>query len=123
MWRGADGDGVYDGPCWPHAGYDNCPDVYNPDQTDYVDNYRSEYHVGYACRTYDCGNGEIDGYEQCDDGNTNNNDGCKNDCTYNNCGDGYPNYNSYGAYGYGREACDDGNYSYGDGCTPNCCCR
>ena len=51
------------------------------------------------------------------------NDGCKNDCTYNNCGDGYPNYNLYGAYGYGREDCDDGNYSYGDGCTPNCCCR
>jgi len=69
MWRGADGDGVYDGPCWPHAGYDNCPDVYNPDQTDYVDNYRSEYHVGYACRTYDCGNGIQEPSEACDDGN------------------------------------------------------
>ena len=29
--------------------------------------------------------------EECDDGNTSNNDLCKNDCTWNVCGDGYRN--------------------------------
>jgi cysteine-rich repeat protein len=28
-----------------------------------------------------CGNGVVEGSEQCDDGNTNNNDGCRNNCT------------------------------------------
>ena len=35
-----------------------------------------------------CGNGVIEGDEQCDDGNINNADVCKNDCTRFYCGDG-----------------------------------
>ena len=35
-----------------------------------------------------CGNGVVDPDEKCDDGNTNNTDVCKNDCTNNVCGDG-----------------------------------
>ncbi|HOW52763.1 MAG TPA: M28 family peptidase [bacterium] len=35
-----------------------------------------------------CGNGTPDAGEQCDDGNGVNADSCKNDCTYNTCGDG-----------------------------------
>ena len=52
--------------------------------------------------------------EQCDDGNTNNNDGCKNDCTPNVCGDGFV----YRAV----EQCDHGalNGTPGDACSATC---
>ena len=50
--------------------------------------------------------------ETCDDGNSNNTDGCRNECLPNICGDGY-------IHG-GVEACDDGNSTNGDGCDVNC---
>jgi YVTN family beta-propeller protein/cysteine-rich repeat protein len=60
-----------------------------------------------------CGDGVVFiGVEQCDDGNTNNNDACKNDCTGNVCGDG--------AVFIGVEQCDDGNASNNDGCKNDC---
>ncbi|HSA32407.1 MAG TPA: hypothetical protein P5077_01645 [bacterium] len=37
-----------------------------------------------------CGNGLPDEGEECDDGNKNNEDNCRNDCSYNVCGDGTP---------------------------------
>jgi len=48
---------------------------------------------GSACVTdnTDCGNGTVDGGEECDDGNLVNTDACKNDCTDNICGDGVVN--------------------------------
>jgi cysteine-rich repeat protein len=53
--------------------------------------------------------------EQCDDGNTNDCDACKNDCTFNTnvCGDGVVD----AACG---EKCDDGNTAACDGCSPTC---
>jgi cysteine-rich repeat protein len=59
-----------------------------------------------------CGNGAVEGTEQCDDGNPSNNDACKNDCTANICGDGFVRS--------GVEACDDGNLVSGDGCEADC---
>lgn len=59
-----------------------------------------------------CGNGVRQGTEQCDDGNLNNNDACKNDCTNNVCGDG--------VIYTGVEQCDDGNTINGDGCSSTC---
>ncbi|MBK7861944.1 MAG: lamin tail domain-containing protein [Archangiaceae bacterium] len=62
-----------------------------------------------------CGNGTREGGELCDDGNMNDTDACKNDCTlpapaaY--CGDGTMN---------GTEACDDGNAIPEDGCEADC---
>ena len=53
-----------------------------------------------------CGDGVVQAGEQCDDGNTNNTDACKNDCTFNVCGDGF-------VY-TGVEQCDDGNTTGGD---------
>lgn len=50
----------------------------------------------------------IDAGEACDDGNTDENDGCRNDCTMNVCGDGVINVLT--------EACDDGNTDDTDGC-------
>ncbi len=47
-----------------------------------------------------CGNGFVDGSEECDDGNQNTNDACTNACRQNICGDGIP--------WVGVEACDFG---------------
>jgi cysteine-rich repeat protein len=50
--------------------------------------------------------------EQCDDGNQNQNDACKNNCTLNVCGDQIVNP--------AAEECDDGNTVNNDGCTNAC---
>ncbi len=59
----------------------------------------------------ECGNGVIDGDEECDDGNTVDNDGCSNACTLPVCGDGTIQ---------ASEQCDDGNTENGDGCSATC---
>lgn len=60
-----------------------------------------------------CGNGIREASEQCDDGNTQPNDGCSAYCFIETqfCGDGIKETG---------EQCDDGNANYGDGCTPTC---
>ncbi len=59
-----------------------------------------------------CGDGSLDAGEECDDGNSNDGDGCASDCTIQPvCGDG-----SLDA----GEECDDGNSNDGDGCASNC---
>ncbi len=93
-----DGDGIVDGK-------DNCPLVANPDQKDTdgdkigdaCDNCPLVANAdqldtdgdgaGDACDPAICGDGELDAKypgglpgEQCDDGNTDNDDGCTNDC-------------------------------------------
>jgi len=70
-----------------------------------------------SCRQERCGNGILDVdpgngiVEQCDDGNTANNDGCSSSCRFERCGDGIKN---------GAEQCDDGNTVNGDGCENDC---
>ncbi len=59
-----------------------------------------------------CGDGFTNGPEECDDANTDNNDGCLDTCVANTCGDGYIHTNV--------EECDDGNTVDGDGCTSQC---
>jgi len=61
-----------------------------------------------------CGNGEIDGDEECDDGADNSDvlpDHCRTDCTEPRCGDGVVDSD---------EECDDGNQTDGDGCAADC---
>ncbi|MEE2786366.1 MAG: DUF4215 domain-containing protein [Myxococcota bacterium] len=58
-----------------------------------------------------CGNSKIDGVETCDDGNLENDDGCRNNCTATVCGDGVAE---------GIEACDDGNRRDDDLCLSDC---
>lgn len=74
-----------------------------------------------------CGNGIIEGYEVCDDGNTAPEDGCTSSCSREwafqdcsvpgepcftiRCGDGVRSF---------TEVCDDGNVVNGDGCMDNC---
>ncbi|WP_257454825.1 amidohydrolase family protein [Archangium lipolyticum] len=70
-----------------------------------------------ACPSSDeqCGNGRVEGKEQCDDGNTVDDDSCTNRCTtvdhQATCG------NREVEVG---EACDDGNSINGDGCQNDC---
>ena len=59
----------------------------------------------------ECGDGELNGDEECDDGNTASGDGCSATCIEEFCGDGTVN---------GGEECDDGNRIDGDGCSSSC---
>ncbi|WP_437753898.1 DUF4215 domain-containing protein [Sorangium sp. So ce1389] len=65
-----------------------------------------------------CGDGLLEPSEQCDDGNTEDGDGCTSDCQLSTgtggavCGDGLVEPPS--------EQCDDGNTEDGDGCTSDC---
>ncbi len=60
-----------------------------------------------------CGDGNVDGGEECDDGAGNADDAaCTSECLNNVCGDGKLNN--------GVEECDDGNTENGDGCTASC---
>ena len=59
-----------------------------------------------------CGDGIVDGDEECDDGNTEDGDGCDSSCMWESeCGNGDVE---------GDEECDDGNTDNGDGCDENC---
>jgi cysteine-rich repeat protein len=63
-----------------------------------------------------CGDGMINGAEECDDGNTMDGDGCSHACMLENghtasCGDGILEVG---------EGCDDGNMVSGDGCSSVC---
>jgi cysteine-rich repeat protein len=58
-----------------------------------------------------CGNGVVEGTEECDDGNATGGDGCSADCDFEECGDGILNQG---------EECDDFNTVDGDGCSSKC---
>jgi cysteine-rich repeat protein len=58
-----------------------------------------------------CGDGKVEGDEQCDDGNLDDTDGCTTTCTLVRCGDGVVQ---------GSEQCDDGNFDDGDACVTGC---
>ncbi|MGB1276575.1 MAG: DUF4215 domain-containing protein, partial [Nannocystaceae bacterium] len=53
-----------------------------------------------------------DVFEECDDGNDNQNDGCLNDCSLPGCGDGFVDPET--------EECDDQNEDQTDACLSNC---
>jgi cysteine-rich repeat protein len=58
-----------------------------------------------------CGNETLDPYEQCDDGNHDEGDGCDSNCTFTACGNGIVT---------SGEGCDDGNPDDGDCCLSTC---
>jgi cysteine-rich repeat protein len=80
------------------------------------------------CAAIVCGDSVINGAEECDDGNSDNLDGCSDACTVEygydcvnepsecatTCGDGEA------AFGEAAEACDDGDSLDGDGCSASC---
>ncbi len=59
----------------------------------------------------DCGDGEVNGDEECDDGNADDVDNCTNDCKIPTCGDGSVQ---------SGEECDDGNFDDTDACVAGC---
>ena len=66
-----------------------------------------------TCQNAVCGDGFVRiGVEECDDGNTNDNDACTSTCQNAVCGDGFERD--------GVEECDDGNTVDGDGCSSSC---
>ncbi len=67
--------------------------------------------IVYPIITPVCGNGIVDPGEECDDGNQDNFDACRNDCTLPFCGDGIVD---------AGEQCDDGNMDNTDGCRNDC---
>ncbi len=83
--------------------------------------------AGSHCAVQTCGNGILEGSEECDDGNTTSGEGCTSDCKLETdwvcptpgspcistvvCGDGRIS---------GNEICDDHNTSDGDGCSGDC---
>ena len=88
---------------------------------------------GSAGDTPTCGDGVVDGDEACDDGNTDDADGCSASCQLEACGDGVAQATEAcdddptgGAVECGNgvteagEGCDDGNTAAGDGCSGIC---
>ncbi len=59
-----------------------------------------------------CGDGQVEGAEQCDDANQTETDACLASCAGASCGDGH--------VWAGMENCDDGNTIDGDGCPATC---
>jgi len=71
--------------------------------------------ITYSNIPENCGNLVVDEGEECDDGNSNNNDNCTNMCTNAVCGEGII-WNQED----GDEECDDGNQNDDDGCSSSC---
>jgi cysteine-rich repeat protein len=76
-----------------------------------------------ACHPSQCGDGIVEPGEQCDDGNSDNEDDCSNDCHFTTrCGDGYVHKRGTPPY----EQCDEGEYNapsspdFSHHCLPNC---
>jgi len=68
--------------------------------------------IGGICTPSVCGDGFVDSGEECDDGNSSNEDSCLNTCVLATCGDGF--------VWSGHEECDDGNLSNNDSCLSTC---
>ncbi len=110
------GDGC-SSTCQLETGYACGPDQWHPTA------------LSTECYPTVCGDGNKEGTEQCDDGNTVPFDGCSPTCT-NEPKCGYPNndstqpYQCFSVCGDGikmpDEACDDGNNQDGDGCSSTC---
>ncbi len=77
------------------------------DNGDLRDSFAIEKTVGQTC-----GNGAVEGTEECDDGNGSQSDACLNNCSNASCGDGFTRT--------GVEQCDDGNGVQTDACLNSC---
>ncbi|MCB9751573.1 MAG: DUF4215 domain-containing protein [Myxococcales bacterium] len=78
-----------------------------------TDSSTSSVTTGTTAGEVVCGDGEVQGDEECDDGNDNNLDACLNSCELAGCGDGIL-HEDFG------EECDDGNSDEDDGCNSQC---
>ena len=100
------------------------PDIGTADTSCRIDAYNSEYtgtsydpYLEVEYSTAVCGNSILESGEACNDGNTNNHDGCSSSCTieYGVCGNGIEE-----SFGTSTEECDDGNLINTDSCSNDC---
>jgi cysteine-rich repeat protein len=103
------GQAPIDFPNWGEIGVGGGPGPFPPIPTD--DELLADDEEGVFCLNPVCGDGKVQGTEQCDDGNQINNDGCNILCRLPYCGNGVTEAN---------EQCDDGNNISGDGCSAFC---
>ena len=107
--------------CAPRAGNgctENCEDEFCGDgiQQSALGEECEPPNVGQCdanCQLAFCGDGEVNGDEECDDGQNGNGDGCTDGCIIEFCGDGTDNNGS-------AEECDDGNTNDLDACNNSC---
>jgi len=69
---------------------------------------------------FTCGDGILEGAEQCDDGNAVDTDACLNNCMIATCGDGVVRGGGQGFLSNSGEQCDDGNDDNTDDCLTTC---
>lgn len=87
-----------------------------------------EYDLTVACTFSTCGDSNIEGAEQCDDGNSDDSDGCSAlcqvepgyDCTEDAAGLSTCVFTCGNSVVDGADACDDGNADAADGCSDFC---
>ncbi len=110
-----DGNGDNDDGCTISCMFPNCGDGYlqqkQGEECDDGTLNGEEARCSSMCKKNLCGNGKIDGSEECDDGNKINSDKCTNKCALPRCGDGVVQKG---------EQCDDGNGENTDLCTTSC---
>ena len=97
-------------PCVPSL-YEGCCSVVDSDTDGDVDLRDFTTFQDVFSGPFLCGNGVIEGREQCDDGGES--ASCDANCTAAICGDGTLNVTA-------GEQCDDGNNNGGDGCSATC---
>ncbi len=73
-----------------------------------------------SCQPTTCGDAVAQGFEECDDGNDNELDGCTNDCLLAVCGDRLLRTDISDTTLPEYEVCDDGNTDDSDACTSAC---
>lgn len=101
----------------PYVAYTPAPGYYGEDSFTFSANDgTTESNVATAhlriAFVVTCGDGVVQGAEQCDDGNHVNTDACLNNCMIATCSDGVVQA--------GVEQCDDGNATNTDGCLATC---
>ncbi len=117
-----DGNAVDDDTCRNNCQLPTCGDgvVNNGEPCDSAGQNTAS--CNFNCTSPACGDGVLNrsftpplapGFEQCDDGGTNNGNGCSSLCQIETCGNGTPESSN-------GEQCDDGNSVETDSCRNNC---
>jgi cysteine-rich repeat protein len=100
------------GDGYVHAGFEQCDGMAGTKPPGHNEATCGAAGGPAACRWQYCGNGFLEGSEQCDDGNNTSGDGCTASCVREFCGDGVDNNGT-------AEACDPGPVSSAT-CDANC---
>jgi len=92
--------------------------IFNSDYASVRDTSDGDFSIINIDDNANCGDGVKQEGEECDDGNSNNNDACKNDCTFNICGDSVKQTDEECDYGAKNGICPS---TCSSSCTLNNC--